>query len=926
VSGCAASLTDRKLSQLVNLICFLLAILALFVLAGWCFGDVATRNYLSARMKAGSALALLFGAVSLFLENGNPSERPSERLSHWLAMIPMALGAANLLYYLADFGPAYRQLIEGNGPEFYGPMAPNSAFCILVLSVALFVLDGKTWLNRLAQRLAIISACISLFAVFGYIFEAQELYKISSHIRMSHFTAPSLLALSIGVLLARPDNGIVNLLLRKTPTGVFTRRMMLTAFVLPTLLGWLGMIAEDKGLLTMTSAWAITSLLMIILFTTFVWQSAESLSANEIALKDNEMLFRSLANSIPQLTWITDPSGNVEWYNQRWFDYTGTTHSEMEGWGWQKVHEPSSLPRTIASWKKSLETVTDWESVLQLRAQDGSYRWFLSRAIPLRDSSGKVVRWFGSNTDVDVQRRIEKSLRESEQRYATLTSSIPQLVWSCLPDGRCNYLSKQWIDYTGVPEDEQLNFDWLSKVIHPEDRERTFEHWMGAVDGLHPYDIGYRIKRFDDEYRWFTVRGNPMRDDSGQIIYWVGTCTDVHEQKLITEELNEAKLIAERANQAKTHFLANMSHEIRTPIGAISGFTELLKNSSSSEADKLNYMLVIERNSRHLLRLIDDILDLSKVEAGKIVFENLDFSLIDFLSDFNSVISLRAGEKGLSYTVSVDGLLPDTVNGDQLRLRQILANLAGNAIKFTERGFVQIGLRHEGSTFHVVVRDTGIGISTSQASALFQPFQQADPSFTRKFGGTGLGLVLSRRLANLLGGDIVLESSTPGVGSVFVATIQLPATANSRLVSLEDGGHQKTRVIPEAPESARLLEGLRVLLVEDSPDNRTLVATFLLRTGAIVEMAEDGVIGYEKALGSHFDVVLMDIQMPRMDGHETMRRLREKGFSRPIIALTAHAMREERDKCFASGCTDYMTKPLQKQKLFEVLQKYTRTL
>ena len=639
-------------------------------------------------------------------------------------------------------------------------------------------------------------------------------------------------------------------------------------------------------------------------------------------LKENETRFRSLADSIPQLAWMTDGKGFIYWYNQNWFNYTGMTYDEMKGWGWKAVHHPDSVDEVMSKWSEHLKSGLPWEDTFRLRAKDGRYRWFLSRAQPTRDEQGHIIQWTGSNTDINDQVLAEAELKNSQNRYETLTLAIPQLVWSCLADGSCNYLSRQWADFTGIPSGEQLGLDWLSKVIHPDDRERTYQHWMGAVSGKHPYDIEYRIRRHDGTYRWFKTRGSPMRNDLQEIILWVGTCTDIHDQKIIMTELEVAKLAAEEASISKSHFLANMSHEIRTPIGAIMGFTDLLKNSAHSDSDRKSFMAIIERNSQNLLRLIDDILDLSKVEAGKITLETMPIDLPDFLAGICAAMNLRATEKGINFSLSLESQIPDKIVSDPLRLKQIFNNIVGNAIKFTSIGSVHVRIDYEHSVLKVRVIDTGAGIEKENQHKLFQAFSQADNSHTRKFGGTGLGLVLSKNLSKILGGDLRLEQSEAGQGSIFYFEVLAREGANFSLVGADHLNLQAS-VAPHEISQGRL-SGLQVLLVEDSPDNRTLITTYFKKTGVILEVAEDGFQGVEKAiLNPKVDVILMDIQMPHLDGHGATQKLRSIGFTKPIIALTAHAMREEKERCIQSGFTNYLTKPIDRNLLIETLEKYT---
>lgn len=388
----------------------------------------------------------------------------------------------------------------------------------------------------------------------------------------------------------------------------------------------------------------------------------------------------------------------------------------------------------------------------------------------------------------------------------------------------------------------------------------------------------------------------------------------------LVKDLNDAKNEAERANASKTQFLANMSHEIRTPLGAILGFADLMKTPSNSIERNRDYMVIVERNSQQLLRLLDDILDLSKVEAGKMVVENIQFSLAEMLTNFIPYMVVKAEEKGIEFKFTCETLIPDFISSDPFRLRQILTNIVGNAIKFTNQGYVQLTVAFNNPTLQFTVRDTGIGLSKNDASKLFQSFSQADASNSRKFGGTGLGLALSRRLAVALGGKLEILESKKGEGSSFLAEVNSPLLPNAKLVQKEALIVRGTQ--PNIRTDSQILCGLKVLLIEDSPDNQMIIKMFLENEGALVTSASDGIEGVEVALIENFDVLLMDIQMPKLDGHEATRKLRSGNFHVPIIALTAHAMKEERVKCFESGFTEFLTKPIQRDILIETLSRY----
>ncbi|MBK7962809.1 MAG: response regulator [Bdellovibrionales bacterium] len=390
----------------------------------------------------------------------------------------------------------------------------------------------------------------------------------------------------------------------------------------------------------------------------------------------------------------------------------------------------------------------------------------------------------------------------------------------------------------------------------------------------------------------------------------------------LVNRVNLAKESAERANSFKSEFLANMSHEIRTPLGSILGFLDLLKNPKTVQTDRINYMRIIERNSQHLLGLIDDILDLSKIEAGKLSLEMIQFSLQEMLYDLKSQMDFKARENGLEFHFELDGPLPQMISTDSLRLRQILTNVLGNAFKFTRAGTISLRIGCEGSILSFWVKDTGIGISTAQIGKLFQPFSQADSSITRNYGGTGLGLILSRRLAENLGGKLELFESQPGIGSTFLIQIQVAVLPQTKFVGHSEIANRPPLALIDPQKGEKALKGLKVLLVDDSPDNHMLISIYLQTAGAQVVPAENGAEGVDLALSEHFDIVLMDIQMPILDGHGAAQKLRQAKYQGPLIALTSHAMREEQAKCMDSGFDAFLTRPIQKDLLIKTLMPY----
>jgi PAS domain S-box-containing protein len=451
------------------------------------------------------------------------------------------------------------------------------------------------------------------------------------------------------------------------------------------------------------------------------------------------------------------------------------------------------------------------------------------------------------------------------------------------------------------------------------------------------------IRRPDRSIR-LEVTGAPIRDDKGNVIYALAVFQDItareqarrlledynrtleHEVAERTRAAESAQQSAETANQTKSTFLANMSHEIRTPLTALLGFADLLLDPNLDSSARLNYGMTIRRNGEHLLSLINDILDLSKIEAGKLSLERVECDLGEVLSDVSQLMGVRAHEKALDFDLCLLSGVPAIIHSDPTRIRQILLNLVGNAIKFTHHGCVRVLVRYETRAMPplltVDVVDTGIGIEPHHLRGLFQAFQQADSSMSRRFGGTGLGLTICRSLAQALGGDIAVRS-VPGRGSTFTFTFPVEAPAGVALIE----------TLPAPPSEAAAggkpgekLNG-RVLLAEDGIDNQILVSTILRQRGLQVTTAENGLVAVEFAVtaareGRPYEVILMDMQMPVLDGYQATAKLREQGYAGAIVALTAHAMAGERERCLTAGCDDYLSKPIDQRALVARLRQY----
>jgi PAS domain S-box-containing protein len=557
-----------------------------------------------------------------------------------------------------------------------------------------------------------------------------------------------------------------------------------------------------------------------------------------------------------------------------------------------------------------------------LIARDGSEWPIEGNASPIFDAGGRLVGATLVFRDISDRRQAEEALEISEIRYRRLFETahdgilILDAVTSKVLD-----VNPFMADLLGYPQKYFLGKQlWEIGVFQDADMSKQAMVTLQREGRIRYEDLPVLHK--DGRHIPVEFVSNVYREGRRNVIQC--NIRDITERERLTHDLAAVGVASEAANQSKSEFLANMSHEIRTPMGAILGFAEMLLTKSPEQCVQIGCIQIIRRNASHLLELINEILDLSKIEAGKMKVERASCDLSALLTDVISLMRPRAKEKGLGFEITFGGPVPRLINTSAMRFRQILVNLIGNAVKFTELGRIDLKVVDEGAggpniLLRIDVIDTGIGMTSEQLARLFLPFTQADASITRKFGGMGLGLTISRQLARLLGGDVT-ATAQPGIGSTFIVKI--------------DGGHSVgmerflglTDVTMPTKENNTSGKDIRIrgriLLVEDGSDNRRLLQMQLTDAGALVTTAADGRIAVDLTAKHTFDLILMDMQMPIMDGYSATRELRRKGLTIPIIALTAYAMAEDREKCIAYGCSNYLSKPTEEGTLLQTVGKY----
>ncbi len=587
-----------------------------------------------------------------------------------------------------------------------------------------------------------------------------------------------------------------------------------------------------------------------------------------------------------------------------------------------RIH-PNDLDRMVSLTVGALDKSTHPGSEYRIIRPDGQIRWLTGRSQVIRDATGTPIKMFGMNMDIDERKRAMMELEKAQSEHRVIFDSAPALIWYKDRNNRILRVNKPAAQAIGKSVEElegRSTYD-----LYPEEAAMYYADDLEVMNrGEAKLGIVEMLTTKKGQKIWVRTDKIPYRDADGTIIGVIVFSQDITDQKIAEMSLKGALEDARRADRAKNEFLANVSHEIRTPLGVIMGFTEMMKSGELPEPTRISYTDKVLRNGKRLVKLIDEILDLSKIEQGRIDVDLDVCSLRTVLAEVASQLGSQAREKGLHFRVLTEGSIPATIFCDSSRLRQILMNVIGNAIKFTSEGGVSVEASSttEGDIecLCITVKDTGSGMTEEAASGLFQPFYQADPEATRKFGGAGLGLALSRRLARALGGDIELKSSKPGVGSTFQIQVHCgPKDRTTEQTSYSYGSESKAP--PGVP--VEKLKGLSVLLVEDNPDIQEMIRSFLRNDDVRLTVAQDGRAGVDAAMRLCPDVVVMDIQLPLLDGMEATRELRKHGFKNPILAMTAHAMTGQRQACMDAGFTAFATKPLSRGDFVTLLAALT---
>jgi PAS domain S-box-containing protein len=620
------------------------------------------------------------------------------------------------------------------------------------------------------------------------------------------------------------------------------------------------------------------------------------------AVRLSEERFHLLADNVAQLIWMADADGSNFWFNQRWTEFSGMTLEQLRV-DTKSLHHPDHHERVNESLKAQAEKGLQWEEQFPLKSKEGVYHWFLAMAMPVKDAEGRVVRWFGTLTDITKERADRELIQESEERFRMLADHMSQMAYMADARGMITWVNRRWIDYTGLDVDQMNNGGW-GRVVDPAHFNGMASSYSSVQAKGEPWEYVFRLRSTTGEYRWFLSRSVPIKNENGEVQRWFGTNTDITEQKLAEEALEESA-------RHKDHFLATLAHELRNPLAPLKNGLQLMELSPDDPDTLETTRAMMVRQLDHMVRLVDDLMDLSRISSGKIelVVEQVELAPVvaTALESCKPLIERREHDLSVHQEDA-----PLFVHGDKARLTQVVANLVNNAAKYTPPGGrITVAVEQQQGEVVVRVKDTGIGIEPNAMPRVFDMFAQISADHRSDTSGLGIGLNIVQRLVHMHKGRITGHSEGLGKGCEF--TVHLP------LVPVMTASTPEAAPLPKADTMATR----RVLVVDDNQDAAISMSLILKKQGHVVETAHDGVEGVAKAELFRPHVIFMDIGMPRMNGYEACKTVRTKSWGRDIfiIALSGWGQAEDRTRSEEAGFDEHIVKPIERKTLIRLIQE-----
>ncbi|MFM2055691.1 MAG: Family ership [Pseudomonadota bacterium] len=935
-------------------------LIGLLVLAGWVLQIEALKSLLPglASMKPNTALGFVLAGLAL-------AQRQHRSLRLGCAVVLCLLGGLSLTQDLADldFGTDQWLLPEAPGAAqtvHPGRMSIITAINFMLCGTALLLLGSRrTVLRRTMETLALLAGAAALLALIGYAYGTEALYRLPGFGSIAGHTALAFMLLAIGLLGSRAD-GLAGIFASADLGGQVARRFLPLALLTPLLLGALAQLGEHAGLVNSTQKTAAYAATMVLVLAVLTWRNALLLQHSdaerqqaEAQLREREALLATLTGRARVGMVMVTAERRYAFANSAYAEVLGLPITDIVGRRVPDVLAPvydsqvrPRLDRAFAG-----ESVSYDLRLPPLAHGAGERHFAITYDPPVETVHGPCV--IVLVVDVTERTRAEEQLRASEERMRLAAKAAQFGMYDRDLRGTEFHASAQLKQMLGYDADAPFDRQQAMAHFHPDDRAVGVAAFERACDpaGDGRIAIEQRIVRRDGVVRWIASVGQVLFKDGvpeRSLGFWVDitAAKEAEELRLARDEAQRAAAEMALTSKYKSEFLANMSHELRTPLNSLLILAQMLADNKPGNlsAKQVEFAKTIYQSGQDLLRLINEILDLSRIEAGQMVMHVEPVALAGLAEKIERDFRHVAQSKRLDFSVRLDAQLPALIRSDTARIEQVLKNLLANSFKFTNQGGVRLSIRratdgwsrpHPGldraaSVVAFAVSDSGIGIAPDKQLLIFEAFAQVDGTTSRKYGGTGLGLTISRELASLLGGAITLTSQ-PGVGSTF--TLYLPDNCSGMPAATPEAAAAPQARAATAPAplerphgSMQTLSGKTVLVVDDDIRNVFALFAILESAGIAASHAENG----QQCLdllqaGANFDAVLMDIMMPGMDGYETLRRLRALPHlaDLPIIALTAKAMKGDREKCLAAGASDYLAKPVNAEQLLALLRQWT---
>lgn len=1074
---------------IANIASVLAILLGTFVLLGWVF-NVWLSPYLRLvieQIPPNTAICFLLLGMALWIRREKPKGY-TRFLAELTSALVFLIGALSLLQYVFDVSLGidqgiFKQLLPERN-DFYPPgrITPYIATNFVLLGFVLFFLDDKSIRYPVHQFLVSLVLTGAYFHLLAHIYSLgydQEIFGVTNRYAQANLpTITTLLFLSIGIILVRPYKGIASLITSKALGGKLIRWLIPPALILPIIFGYLEVIAEQYNIFSLALGNALLIMLITVVFTAIIFLYAYFLNKIDIYRQEVEFAFthkqrqlQAILDQASAMITIHDLEGNYQLVNREFEKVRHLSKEEIVGKKIEDVLPKNEAEKEITENAAVIQTRTPM-SLEQNVSIDGVERVYLVNKSLLLDVNHLPYATCNISTDVTELHRMHEALKEREERLSLALKSADAGSWTWDIQKNLIFWDEYFYQLFGFKEGELSGrFESMFNFIHPDDRKRVEEGLRGVLRRGTDYEAEYRIIMLDGSIRYLGTRGHLYRDNLNLPVRMAGICWDITQRKEVEKELRRSKEHAERlaeeaetANRAKTAFLATMSHEIRTPLNGVIGMTGLLGDTSLNK-EQNEIVKMIRSSGESLLRVINDILDFAKIESERLELDEVDFDIHTLIEEIIDLYAVHANQKGLALGAYIDSNVPAWFKGDPIRIKQILSNLINNAIKFTPHGEISVRLKlasseiDNKSKLHFEITDTGIGIDPGMFTRLFKPFSQGDISTSRRYGGTGLGLIISKRLVEMMQGEIGvdLEHTTGSRFWFFVhlqpcnieahidPTLTLKQFAGTKILCVDD--HSINReIIKSQTEQWELVcdcannaaEGLSRLLkaaAEDDPYRLAIVdytmsgmdgiemitiirqlseikdipVLLLTTTGANIDkdlqkklkilmtlekpihtlrlfetinailssvdarptakiakeiqqndpqgkyhilLAEDNLINKQvtlrilEKLGFHaesvsnglevldvmernkYDLILMDCQMPEMDGYAATEEIRHQeqttGKHIPIIALTAHALKGDKEQCLKAGMDDYLSKPIDVQALGQMLSLWLK--